>query len=281
MAPAMPVPSATNRNRSLPAAGAEPALGETAGAHVVAERHGCVAEAFLQQVAQGDVAPAEVRRVDGEALGVVHDPGHRDAGRGGRLAELPDAVRPQFGGEVQDRGHHGVGPAFPAGGAACLVQQRAVGADQGGLHPGAADIEGDDMSHPSSLACPVGRGLVHVTGVPRVAGSGVARESEAGWPGRRAGGRAAALSEGRSTVSDVEERPTALSERDRAVLDVAGRHWPTAGVRERAIRERLGMSPTLYYQLLNALLDDPRALAHAPMTVNRLRRARDSRRKHL
>ena len=51
-----------------------------------------------------------------------------------------------------------------------------------------------------------------------------------------------------------------LSERDRAVLDLAGRQWPAAGVRERAIRERLGISPTLYYQLLNALLDDPRAL---------------------
>ena len=37
------------------------------------------------------------------------------------------------------------------------------------------------------------------------------------------------------------------------------------------------MSPTRYYQLLNALLDDPRALAHDPVTVNRLRRVSASR----
>jgi hypothetical protein len=40
------------------------------------------------------------------------------------------------------------------------------------------------------------------------------------------------------------------------------------------------MSPTRYFQLLNALLDDPRALAHDPITINRLRRARDARRDH-
>ncbi|GAA1900686.1 hypothetical protein GCM10009753_32760 [Streptantibioticus ferralitis] len=69
-----------------------------------------------------------------------------------------------------------------------------------------------------------------------------------------------------------------LSERERAILAVAGRSWPTVGAKERAIREQLGISPHLYYQLLNALLDDPRALAHAPATVNRLRRLREARR---
>jgi hypothetical protein len=54
--------------------------------------------------------------------------------------------------------------------------------------------------------------------------------------------------------------------------------WPGPGAKERAIREGLGMSPTRYYQLLGALLDDPRALAHDPVTVNRLRRIRDARR---
>ncbi|WNI16045.1 DUF3263 domain-containing protein [Actinacidiphila sp. ITFR-21] len=66
-----------------------------------------------------------------------------------------------------------------------------------------------------------------------------------------------------------------LSARDRAVLDIAGRTFTGPGPRERAVRERLGISPTAYFQLLNALLDDPRALAHAPGTVNRLRRERD------
>ncbi|MHC0429637.1 DUF3263 domain-containing protein [Streptomyces sp. O3] len=73
------------------------------------------------------------------------------------------------------------------------------------------------------------------------------------------------------------DRP-GLSERDAAVLAVERRSWPGAGAKERAIRERLGISPTRYYQLLGALIDDPRAQAHDPVTVNRLRRLRDARR---
>ncbi|ARQ72392.1 hypothetical protein CAG99_15555 [Streptomyces marincola] len=69
-----------------------------------------------------------------------------------------------------------------------------------------------------------------------------------------------------------------LSERDLAVLAVERRNWTGPGAKERVIRERLGISPTRYYQLLNALLDDPRALAHDPVTVNRLRRLRERRR---
>ncbi|MDX3075975.1 DUF3263 domain-containing protein [Streptomyces sp. MI02-7b] len=69
-----------------------------------------------------------------------------------------------------------------------------------------------------------------------------------------------------------------LTDQDRAVLDIAGRTWAGPGAKERAIRERLGISPTRFYQLLNALLDDPEALAHAPVTVNRLRRTRDAHR---
>lgn len=56
------------------------------------------------------------------------------------------------------------------------------------------------------------------------------------------------------------------------------RGWPGPGAKERAIREDLGISPTRYYQVLGALLDDPRALAHDPVTVNRLRRVRAARR---
>ncbi|UCM91804.1 DUF3263 domain-containing protein [Streptomyces marincola] len=69
-----------------------------------------------------------------------------------------------------------------------------------------------------------------------------------------------------------------MSERDLAVLAVERRSWTGPGAKERVIRERLGISPTRYYQLLNALLDDPRALAHDPVTVNRLRRLRERRR---
>lgn len=70
-----------------------------------------------------------------------------------------------------------------------------------------------------------------------------------------------------------------LTELDRAVLAFERRSWPGPGAKERAVRERFGISPTRYYQLLNALLDDPRALAHDPVTVNRLRRLREQRRR--
>lgn len=69
-----------------------------------------------------------------------------------------------------------------------------------------------------------------------------------------------------------------LTDRDRAVLALERCSWPGPGVKERAIRERLGLSPARYYQLLNALLDDPHALVHDPVTVNRLRRIREARR---
>ncbi|MFH8609182.1 DUF3263 domain-containing protein [Streptomyces sp. NPDC018029] len=76
----------------------------------------------------------------------------------------------------------------------------------------------------------------------------------------------------------TDQEPEGLSERDRAVLALERRPWPGPGAKERAVREELGMVPVRYYQLLNALLDDPRALAHDPITVNRLRRVREYRR---
>jgi hypothetical protein len=71
----------------------------------------------------------------------------------------------------------------------------------------------------------------------------------------------------------LPEQP-GLSERDRTVLEIASANWTGPGPRERAVRERLGISPAVYFQLLNALLDDPRALRHDPLTVNRMRAAR-------
>lgn len=72
--------------------------------------------------------------------------------------------------------------------------------------------------------------------------------------------------------------PEALAERERAILALERRGFPGPGAKERAIREELGLAPVRYYQLLNALLDDSRALAHDPVTVNRLRRVREARR---
>lgn len=80
-------------------------------------------------------------------------------------------------------------------------------------------------------------------------------------------------------VADASGEPDpVLSDRDRAVLALARRTWHRPGAKERAIREQLEMSPTRYYQLLNALLDTPAALAQDPVTVNRLRRMREARR---
>jgi len=79
-------------------------------------------------------------------------------------------------------------------------------------------------------------------------------------------------------MSGEVDDESGLSERDRAVLAVERRNWSGPGEKERAIREGLDMSPTRYYQLLNALLDDPRAVAFDPVTVNRLRRLREAHR---
>ncbi|MGS2613136.1 DUF3263 domain-containing protein [Micromonospora sp. LZ34] len=68
-----------------------------------------------------------------------------------------------------------------------------------------------------------------------------------------------------------------LTERERAILDFEQRWWRHAGAKEQAIRDTFGLSATRYYQLLNALLDHPAALAAAPVLVGRLRRLRSSR----
>jgi hypothetical protein len=68
--------------------------------------------------------------------------------------------------------------------------------------------------------------------------------------------------------------PPALPERDLAVLAFERLWWRRAGSKEQAIREEFGVSTTRYYQLLNALLDNPAALAHDPVLVKRLRRVR-------
>ena len=68
-----------------------------------------------------------------------------------------------------------------------------------------------------------------------------------------------------------------LSERDEQVLAFERQWWKYAGAKESAIRELFDMSATRYYQVLNALIDDPAALAHDPMLIKRLRRMRSSR----
>ena len=68
-----------------------------------------------------------------------------------------------------------------------------------------------------------------------------------------------------------------LSERDQQVLGFERQWWKYAGAKEQAIRELFDMSATRYYQVVNALIDDPAALVFDPMLVKRLRRMRASR----
>jgi hypothetical protein len=83
---------------------------------------------------------------------------------------------------------------------------------------------------------------------------------------------------GADTVPGMDQERQELGRRERDILALERRGFSGPGAKERAIREELGLAPVRYFQLLNALLDDERALAHDPVTVNRLRRVRDARR---
>ncbi|HYT30839.1 MAG TPA: DUF3263 domain-containing protein [Actinomycetota bacterium] len=65
----------------------------------------------------------------------------------------------------------------------------------------------------------------------------------------------------------------------RAVIDFERSWWRDPGPKEPAIRERFGLSPARYHQLLDRALDRPEALRYDPMLVRRLRRLREARRR--
>lgn len=62
-----------------------------------------------------------------------------------------------------------------------------------------------------------------------------------------------------------------LNEQDRAALDIEARSWRYAAHKEQAVTA-VGTTATRHYQRIRRLLDDPEAMAYAPMTVHRLRR---------
>jgi hypothetical protein len=80
-----------------------------------------------------------------------------------------------------------------------------------------------------------------------------------------------------ATITPMPTAPAELDERDQAILAFERQWWKYAGAKEQAIRELFDMSATRYYQVLNALIDRPEALAYDPMLVKRLRRLRASR----
>jgi hypothetical protein len=88
---------------------------------------------------------------------------------------------------------------------------------------------------------------------------------------------ASAASERRGADGVDGAAADALSRRDREILAFERQWWKYAGAKEQAIRELFDMSTTRYYQVLNALIDTPAALAADPMLVKRLRRLRASR----
>lgn len=70
-----------------------------------------------------------------------------------------------------------------------------------------------------------------------------------------------------------------LDERSRRILDFE-RDWSRwAGAKDEQIKEHFGLSSSRYYQLLNRIIDDERALDYDPMLVRRLRRMRAVRRR--
>ncbi len=71
--------------------------------------------------------------------------------------------------------------------------------------------------------------------------------------------------------------PAPLGDRELGLLALERRRWRHRGAKEQAVRDELGLSAARYHQLLNALLDDPRALAAEPVLVARLRRLREER----
>jgi hypothetical protein len=68
-----------------------------------------------------------------------------------------------------------------------------------------------------------------------------------------------------------------LTDDHRAMLDFEREHWRYPAGKEAEVRERFGMSLVSFQKRLNALIDEPAALAYAPATVRRLRRLRQKR----
>ena len=67
---------------------------------------------------------------------------------------------------------------------------------------------------------------------------------------------------------DDSELADGLTRREHDILGFERQWWKFAGSKEDAIKELFSMSATRYYQVLNALVDRPEALAADPMLVS-------------
>ncbi len=79
----------------------------------------------------------------------------------------------------------------------------------------------------------------------------------------------------RADITDDE--PAYLCGRDRRILALERQWFANPGSKEAAITRQFGITPTRYFQILNGLLDDPRAMRESPQVVARLRRLRTAR----
>lgn len=86
------------------------------------------------------------------------------------------------------------------------------------------------------------------------------------------------MSEVGPTVLAMTPGTTELTELEQQVLAFERSWWKYAGAKETAIRQTFGHSSIRHYQILNALIDRPVALAYDPLLVRRLQRLRDARR---
>jgi hypothetical protein len=68
-----------------------------------------------------------------------------------------------------------------------------------------------------------------------------------------------------------------LPEREARILEFERTWWRYGAAKEQAVLEEFGLTATRYYQVLNALIDNPAALRADPMLVKRLRRQRSAR----
>jgi len=74
-----------------------------------------------------------------------------------------------------------------------------------------------------------------------------------------------------SNPEHAAPNPDGLSSRDAEILAFERQWWKFPGAKEQAIRDKFQMSATRYYQVLNALIDKPEALAGDPLLVKRQR----------
>lgn len=72
-----------------------------------------------------------------------------------------------------------------------------------------------------------------------------------------------------------------LSDRDLDILRFERRRFRHRGAKDEAILRTFDVSLTRYYQIVNALIDQPAALEAEPQLVRRLQRLRDQRTQRL